>query len=1044
MNKRLNAADRKAAKRAENQRKGMMYRQTEARVDEVQPATILREGTLQDSAEKANLQRKMLQGEVNAKTLAKAMGFKSALVFEGKLAVTSFADSKNVGDEQYKSANIEKLTGLSGEEIVESRFAAPKMFQTDVKRENIQLSHGKESTVVPNPAGNMVGRDYIGIKKQVEEEFFGEIFSDDNIHVQIAYNILDIKKILGTYINNIIYMFYNLNRGKNGLDEKTYDDLIGTLYSFKPLEKQREYVNRPGKETDAFRIEQVEKLLEKTSAYYTYFSGLFKEIPCWKDQSKSEQRNKAISYNYDVLRLLSFARQLCVHSLTGQKTDRILSEAALFDLEQSLSAQNQDLLNLLDEVYSNGVKILNEGFQKNSGKNLFVLHKLYPEETEAKLTEKYYRLTILKDDLNMGVNIKKLREMMVSKNFPEILDKEYDLSRDENSVLTYRSKIYTVMNYILLYAIEQNDALRLEMVDALRKNRAGEEGKEKIYAAYADKIWTLVGDQYKKCLDLFKEEKKGKFENKLTIGKTLGGYALSAQNTDYFAKLLYFVCKFLDGKEINELLCSMINKFDNIADLMDATQRCGCLVKFKAEYSFFEKSRTISLQLRCVKNIAAKGFKKSNKEKTGETYGKNLYLDALALFGENVQKFKVDANREVLRDAKGNPVETERYRSFVYEFFEEEKRDEYGKIVYDRKTGKPKKEHKKRNFLLNNVLKSKWFFYVVKYLNPLDCRQLIKNKNIVRMVLRDIPDAQIRRYYKAVMGKDADDSADKMKAVLVNELSGFSIGGVLDEVRAMTDKEFASQKATDDKERKKALIRLYLTVCYLLAKSMVKVNTRFSIAFSVLERDIYLHFGKDMANGKGGGEWLRLTRQYVGRDKDIYENWREANKAAQEQYADKAKRKEQLRKNDKLLREMHFTPHSLRYIASNLQEAEELSVENVIKVYRDAVIHVNVVNRMEEYLDDFADESITYYGLYCYCLQRYLCECDEGHKLSKLKGLQARLNEYRTYNKDFMWLLNLPFAYNLARYKNLSSEKLFYDEPEQVPERSEKTADKDQ
>ena len=36
-----------------------------------------------------------------------------------------------------------------------------------------------------------------------------------------------------------------------------------------------------------------------------------------------------------------------------------------------------------------------------------------------------------------------------------------------------------------------------------------------------------------------------------------------------------------------------------------------------------------------------------------------------------------------------------------------------------------------------------------------------------------------------------------------------------------------------------------------------------------------------------------------------------------------------------------------------------------------------------------------------------------------------RLNETGTYLRDLMWNIDLPFAYNLARYKNLSNEDLF-------------------
>ena len=38
------------------------------------------------------------------------------------------------------------------------------------------------------------------------------------------------------------------------------------------------------------------------------------------------------------------------------------------------------------------------------------------------------------------------------------------------------------------------------------------------------------------------------------------------------------------------------------------------------------------------------------------------------------------------------------------------------------------------------------------------------------------------------------------------------------------------------------------------------------------------------------------------------------------------------------------------------------------------------------------------------------------------------LSKHNTYVKDFTWIINVPFAYNIARYKNLSIKDLFYNE----------------
>mgnify|MGYP006987516683 CR=1 FL=1 len=1010
--KHQSAAEKRQVKKLKNQEKAQKY------ASEPSPLQS-------DTAGVECSQKKTVVSHIaSSKTLAKAMGLKSTLVMGDKLVITSFAASKAVGGAGYKSANIEKITDLQGRVIEEHE----RMFSADVGEKNIELSKNDCHTNVNNPVVTNIGKDYIGLKSRLEQEFFGKTFENDNLHVQLAYNILDIKKILGTYVNNIIYIFYNLNRAGTGRDERMYDDLIGTLYAYKPMEAQQTYLLKGDK--DMRRFEEVKQLLQNTSAYYVYYGTLFEKV---KAKSKKEQRAKeaeidaCTAHNYDVLRLLSLMRQLCMHSVAG--TAFKLAESALFNIEDVLSA---DLKEILDEAFSGAVNKLNDGFVQHSGNNLYVLQQLYPNETIERIAEKYYRLTVRKEDLNMGVNIKKLRELIVGQYFPEVLDKEYDLSKNGDSVVTYRSKIYTVMNYILLYYLEDHDSSRESMVEALRQNREGDEGKEEIYRQFAKKVWNGVSGLFGVCLNLFKTEKRNKFRSKVALPDVSGAaYMLSSENIDYFVKMLFFVCKFLDGKEINELLCALINKFDNIADILDAAAQCGSSVWFVDSYRFFERSRRISAQIRIVKNIASKDFKKSKKD-SDESYPEQLYLDALALLGDVISKYKQNRDGSVVIDDQGNAVLTEQYKRFRYEFFEEIKRDESGGIKY-KKSGKPEYNHQRRNFILNNVLKSKWFFYVVKYNRPSSCRELMKNKEILRFVLRDIPDSQVRRYFKAVQGEEAYASAEAMRTRLVDALSQFSVTACLDEVGGMTDKEFASQRAVDSKEKLRAIIRLYLTVAYLITKSMVKVNTRFSIAFSVLERDYYLLIdGKKKSSDYTGEDMLALTRKFVGEDAGLYREWKEKNAEAKDKYFDKAERKKVLRQNDKMIRKMHFTPHSLNYVQKNLESVQSNGLAAVIKEYRNAVAHLNIINRLDEYIGSARADS--YYSLYCYCLQMYL---SKNFSVGYLINVQKQLEEHHTYMKDLMWLLNIPFAYNLARYKNLSNEKLFYDE-EAAAEKADK------
>ena len=87
-------------------------------------------------------------------------------------------------------------------------------------------------------------------------------------------------------------------------------------------------------------------------------------------------------------------------------------------------------------------------------------------------------------------------------------------------------------------------------------------------------------------------------------------------------------------------------------------------------------------------------------------------------------------------------------------------------------------------------------------------------------------------------------------------------------------------------------------------------------------------------------------------------------------------------------------------------------------------MHLNFVSNAYKYLDLRKMDS--YYDLYQYIVQKDL--------LDKVKGTndlwelyKKDVNEYDFYSKNMTKIINLPFAYNLARYKNLTIGDLYND-----------------
>lgn len=148
------------------------------------------------------------------KTVAKRMGVKSVLAYgEERMAITTFGRGN--------AAEIAVDAGQRGKGLMiphrTERFTVNKI---DKK---IDLEQGDLESILNNPA-EQVGEDYLGLKATLEKEFFGKEFPNDNVRIQMIHNILDIQKILGLYVNDIIYCVNNL-RDEEVINEK--NDIVG-------------------------------------------------------------------------------------------------------------------------------------------------------------------------------------------------------------------------------------------------------------------------------------------------------------------------------------------------------------------------------------------------------------------------------------------------------------------------------------------------------------------------------------------------------------------------------------------------------------------------------------------------------------------------------------------------------------------------------------------------------------------------------------------------------------------------------------------------
>lgn len=710
------------------------------------------------------------------KSSVKAAGMKSILVSKNKMYITSFGKGNSAVLEYEVDNNDYNQTQLSskGSSNIELR---------GVNEVNITFSskHGFESGVEINTSNpthrsgesSPVRWDMLGLKSELEKRFFGKTF-DDNIHIQLIYNILDIEKILAVYVTNIVYALNNmLGEG----DESNYD-FMGYLSTFNTY---KVFTNPNGSTLSDDKKENIRKSLSKFNALLkTKRLGYFGlEEPKTKDTNALEAYKKRVYY---MLAIVGQIRQCVFHDLSEH------SEYDLYSFIDNSKKVYRECRETLDYLVDERFDSINKGFIQGNKVNISLLIDMMKGYEADDIIRLYYDFIVLKSQKNLGFSIKKLREKMLDEYGFRFKDKQYD---------SVRSKMYKLMDFLLFCNYYRNDVVAGEaLVRKLRFSMTDDE-KEGIYADEAEKLWGKFRNDFENIADhmngdVIKELGKADMD---FDEKILDSEKKNASDLLYFSKMIYMLTYFLDGKEINDLLTTLISKFDNIKEFLKIMKSSAVNVECEltAGYKLFNDSQRITNELFIVKNIAS-------MRKPAASAKLTMFRDALTILG-------IDDN-----------ITDDRISEIL-------KLKEKGKGI-----------HGLRNFITNNVIESSRFVYLIKYANAQKIREVAKNEKVVMFVLGGIPDTQIERYYKScVEFPDMNSSLEAKRSELARMIKNISF----DDFKNV--KQQAKGRENVAKERAKAVIGLYLTVMYLLVKNLVNVNARYVIAIHCLERDFGLY-----------------------------------------------------------------------------------------------------------------------------------------------------------------------------------------------------------
>lgn len=708
------------------------------------------------------------------KSSVKAAGMKSILVSENKMYITSFGKGNSAVLEYEVDNNDYNQTQLSSE-------GSSNIELGDVNEVNITFSskHGFESGVEINTSNpthrsgesSPVRGDMLGLKSELEKRFFDKTF-DDNIHIQLIYNILDIEKILAVYVTNIVYALNNMLGVKGS---ESHDDFIGYLSTNNTY---KVFTNPNGSTLSDDKKENIRKSLSKfNDLLKTKRLGYFGlEEPKTKDTNALEAYKKRV---YHMLAIVGQIRQCVFHDKSRTKK---------FDLYSFINNIYPEYRDTLDYLVDERFDSINKGFIQGNKVNISLLIDMMKGYEADDIIRLYYDFIVLKSQKNLGFSIKKLREKMLDEYGFRFKDKQYD---------SVRSKMYKLMDFLLFCNYYRNDVVAGEaLVRKLRFSMTDDE-KEGIYADEAAKLWGKFRNDFENIADhmngdVIKELGKADMD---FDEKILDSEKKNASDLLYFSKMIYMLTYFLDGKEINDLLTTLISKFDNIKEFLKIMKSSAVNVECELteSYKLFNDSQRITNELFIVKNIAS-------MRKPAASAKLTMFRDALTILGvkDNITDDRIS---EIL------------------------KLKEKGKGI-----------HGLRNFITNNVIESSRFVYLIKYANAQKIRKVAENEKVVMFVLGGITDTQIERYYKScVEFPDMNSSMGAKRRELAKMIKSISFEDFKDV------KQQAKGRENVAKERAKAVIGLYLTVMYLLVKNLVNVNARYVIAIHCLERDFGLY-----------------------------------------------------------------------------------------------------------------------------------------------------------------------------------------------------------
>ena len=911
---------------------------------------------------------KSIDIKAKKKSSAKIAGVKSVMKTSADTTVIAVFGKGNEAVLEKRIINNETTDINKSSKISVDAKSEKKRYVITSKSRNAGKSNSAIKGYTDKPDEHS-GLDLLGLKDELEQEIFDDNFQD-NLRVQIAYNIFDIVKALAPVANNITYTLNSLDR-KDGHK----NDIIGFTLNYSVAYNQFGTGNDPKVRK---KKQDLQNYIANAKNNFIYYDDIFYHDEIISKNDKKISKNKTgskLNSDEDIyysLGLINFLRNSVSHF-----NDKFL----LF--KKDYKFLNGDLKKRLDKTFRQKVESVNNNFIANEKNNLWLAaNALNVKSNEGlkNLACELYELSVLKSNKNLGFNLKKLRESAFSQ---KIITHQFS----ERLLNTFKSKLYKIIDFVIIHHLTHNDKQFVDnFVDALRKSHDDDE-KEQLYKQFAGELFNnkTLKAQLNKVINSFENGDYKKRNNVIKINDVWIDSVKVDNNAHDFSKLVYFISRFLDGKEINILLTSLISKFQVIDAFNKTVSELVGMNEIKPsnyseKYGLFNDSGKIAEELNLIKSITKMTTKYENASL------ESMYKDALLTLG--VSEDDVD--------------------KLYKQYFNK-----------DSKT-------RLSAFFKNNILESGRFKYVIKYLNPSHISKIAGNKAIVEFVLNRMPDTQIERYYISVVDpKDArTPKENKIHEIanLITETDFYAFNGK--ELSNVKKGNRPRKGDMPEREKKKALLSLYYTIVYIFVKNLVQINSCYLLGYFYLERDKYFFgrkyssaFGRNTFNVKENYD--ALTRLFTGVVQSDVRKLKNNDAQKLKRYIDVSDNSNGV------------NPFSKRY-------------DSMYREFRNSVDHINVISDIGSYVDKITSLD-SYFDVYHFILQRKvyskLVDIASGSQNSRanksveyinsLLNISDSSNDFESgenvapYSRTLLRAANVPMGYTLPRYKNLSYEKLF-------------------